>query len=589
MLFSCNKLTMAGGGPRCLTALVLLVAAGLAGASLAQEGPHLDTALKGGAISVSDSPNGFIPPSFGTDHYAKAVAEAVAAAADPGKTLPLSYDARQLGRVSPVKNQDNCGACYAFSSAADLESKILGAGLGEFDLSENSMKECHYQGSGCSGGNQFRIINYLATSGATLEACDPYVPADVDCTLGCDSSSWCWTTARSPAARYPDRPSSSSTWWIAARSTRPSYAGDDAVPLWRDQVTGYDGTGALYYTGTPGAQPFDPDRRLGRRDRPRRRHRRLDRQEQLGNGWGGTCGYGAEGGYFYIAYGSASIGMYSSFVKEFMVRDPDAGLLYHDEGGFTSAFGGLGTVIWGMGSFTATANTKLHRVEFWTSDATEDVDVYIYANFVGGDLVTLLASQLNNSFAEPGYHYVELDQPMTLTPAQTFYVAVRFENQSYTYPLTADGDGVPDAGKSWYSFNGWTWTSLEPHAVDTTIRVRTSTNAVLATDDRDEDQVEPDGGPIPRGLAMDSAWPNPFNPTTSITYHLPQDGPVTVAVFDLMGRRVRTLFEGNDRPGSRTVVWDGRSDNGAAVPSGVYFCRVFAADQMRGIKLALLK
>lgn len=550
--------------------------------------PHLDPArdsarLAGAADAVGA---GFVPPAFATDHYAAAVESAAKA----DKVLPAVYDARALGWVSAVKDQEDCGACYAFSSAADLESKVLRAGEGAYDLSENGMKECHYQDSSCSGGNQYQIMNYLATTGAVLEACDPYVSADVGCTIGCARQFVVLDFRAISGGTVPATAVLKQYLTDHGPLHTTFFAGDATQPAWLSTVSNYNGTGALYFTGTNA--PNHSVVIVGWDDtitHPGGSGAWIVKNS-WGTNWGGTCGYGSEPGYFYIAYGSASIGMYSSFVQEYMHQDDDTSLLYHDEGGYTAAFGGLGTVMWGLASYTAPANTKLHRVEFWTTDATVDVDVYLYESFVGGSLSGLLASSLDNAFTEPGYHHVELATPLPLAAGQEVHISVRLENATYTYPLAADGDGVVDAGKSWYSFNGSTWGSLEPYAVDVTIRARTSVNAVLAIDGTGDDpDLEPLGGDLPRELAIDSAWPNPFNPATNITYHLPRSGPATVTVYDLKGRQVRTLIDGSQEAGSRTVVWDGRDDSGVAVPSGVYFCQVQAVGQVRGIKLALLK
>ncbi len=564
---------------------LVLAVAGSMPAAAAEGTPHLDHSVVAAKAAVADR-GGFIPPGFSTSHYAHAVAANLRAE----KSLPTRYDTRALGMVSPVKDQGACGACYAFSSAGDLESKILRSGLGVYDLSENSMKECHFQGSSCSGGNQYIIMNYLATRGAELESCDPYAPADVGCTLGC-----------SPQFTVLDY-SSISGDTVAPTAVIKQYlmdygpilttlfAGDDSQPTWWGQVSGYDGTGALYYTG---AEPPNHSVLIVGWDDSIVHAGGSGAwiiKNSWGTSWGGTCDYGTERGYFYIAYGSANVGMYSSFVKEFMVPNGQMGLLYHDEGGYTAAFGGLGTVMWGMGAFTAPTATNLHRVEFWTSDVAVDVDVYVYSNFSGGSLSTLLASSLSNSFSEPGYHYVQLDDPLSLTQGENFYVAVRFENQTFTYPLTADGDGPVDAGSSWYSFNGVSWNSLESQGVDVTIRCRTSTNVALGVEDHGgQDPDDPAGGELPRNLVVRGAYPNPFNPTTSITFGLPRQGLVQVAIFDLQGREIRRLVDQVLPAGSQTATWNGQDDTGRTVPSGVYFCRVEAGYQVRSIKLALLK
>ncbi len=549
--------------------------------------PHLDRSAMPAPGKVMENPTGgFIAPRFQTAHYAAAVA----ANLRHEKTLPSRYDARALGMVTPVKNQGDCGACYAFSSAADLESKVMRDGQGIEDLSEESMKDCNFQGTGCGGGNQFLIMNYLATHGADLETCAPYVPADAGCPLGCQAKYTVLDFSVISGSTVAPTEVIKQYLMDYGPIHTTIFAGDDTQPGWRDQVVGYDGTGALFYEGTE--LPNHSVLIVGWDDMVAHAGGTgaWIVKNSWGTSWGGTCDYGTERGYFYIAYGSANVGMYSSFVKEFMHNYSPSEVLYHDEGGYTSAFGGLGTVLWGMSAFTATEDTRLHRVEFWTSDATVDVDVYVYANFSGGALSTLRMSSLDNSFAEPGYHYVQFIEPLALTAGEDFYVAVRFENESYVYPLTADNAGPAASGKSWYSFNGATWSSLEPHAVDTTIRARTSTNTVLSVEDHDgSGDPDPDPGQVPRRLEIKGAYPNPFNPTTNITFELPGRETVRVGIFDLQGREIRRLVNETAAAGTRTVTWDGQDDQGRQVPSGVYFCRVEAGYQVRSIKLAVLK
>ena len=71
-----------------------------------------------------------------------------------------------------------------------------------------------------------------------------------------------------------------------------------------------------------------------------------------------------------------------------------------------------------------------------------------------------------------------------------------------------------------------------------------------------------------------STVPNPFNPMTTITFEIDRAGPVKVAVFDLAGRHVRTLVDGEREAGGHQTTWDGNSQTGLQVASGVYFVRV---------------
>lgn len=81
-------------------------------------------------------------------------------------------------------------------------------------------------------------------------------------------------------------------------------------------------------------------------------------------------------------------------------------------------------------------------------------------------------------------------------------------------------------------------------------------------------------GDLPRNPGLDlRVRPNPFNPQTSIAFTLPAAGPARVAVYDLQGRLVCTLHEGDLAAGPHALAWDGRNDGGRAAASGVYLVR----------------
>ena len=95
--------------------------------------------------------------------------------------------------------------------------------------------------------------------------------------------------------------------------------------------------------------------------------------------------------------------------------------------------------------------------------------------------------------------------------------------------------------------------------------------------------------PQPAAPLRLAAAPNPFNPATRIEYDLPTAASVTLAVFDVMGRRVRTLTDGFAAAGSHRAVWTGLDAAGAPVGAGVYFLKLSAGQSQRTIKLVLLK
>jgi hypothetical protein len=92
-----------------------------------------------------------------------------------------------------------------------------------------------------------------------------------------------------------------------------------------------------------------------------------------------------------------------------------------------------------------------------------------------------------------------------------------------------------------------------------------SRNGVLGT----LTDVAEEGHPIPSRFALSQNFPNPFNPTTEITFTLPGLSSVTLKVFDLLGRETETLASGAYGPGVHSVRWDATGKS-----SGIYFYRL---------------
>ena len=97
---------------------------------------------------------------------------------------------------------------------------------------------------------------------------------------------------------------------------------------------------------------------------------------------------------------------------------------------------------------------------------------------------------------------------------------------------------------------------------------------------------------VPAGLAERlglRSYPNPFNPRTTFAYTLPEAGQVAVRVFDAQGALVRTLLTDSQAAGSHEVAWDGISDDGRQLASGVYFGRIEADGTTEVQKVMLVK
>ncbi len=93
----------------------------------------------------------------------------------------------------------------------------------------------------------------------------------------------------------------------------------------------------------------------------------------------------------------------------------------------------------------------------------------------------------------------------------------------------------------------------------------------------------------PAATGLTGIFPNPFNPVTTIRFGLAEPGQVDLRIYDLSGRRVRTLVDGRLEAGAHELEWQGRDDAGHALASGVYFLRFKAGETNDTDKLILLK
>jgi photosystem II stability/assembly factor-like uncharacterized protein len=93
----------------------------------------------------------------------------------------------------------------------------------------------------------------------------------------------------------------------------------------------------------------------------------------------------------------------------------------------------------------------------------------------------------------------------------------------------------------------------------------------------------------PPVFASLSNHPNPFNPNTTVTFSLTRASEVSLEVYDIAGKRVRTLVSGRRAQGAHQAEWDGRNENGNPVASGVYFARLATEAGVETRKLNLVK
>jgi hypothetical protein len=140
-----------------------------------------------------------------------------------------------------------------------------------------------------------------------------------------------------------------------------------------------------------------------------------------------------------------------------------------------------------------------------------------------------------------------------------------------------------------YSIGGYGWSASVDHGFSNQV-LATQLLDCIPTGVPEEESPGPDPDASITRYALLPVFPKPFNPVAVIRYEIPPPGAeVSVRIYNLTGRVVRTLVDGESQAGRHEVSWDGRSDDGRSAASGVYFCRLEAGGFTQARKMVLLK
>jgi hypothetical protein len=176
------------------------------------------------------------------------------------------------------------------------------------------------------------------------------------------------------------------------------------------------------------------------------------------------------------------------------------------------------------------------------------------------------------------------------------------------YVLTVESDHGATGGGGWYDHGEATYAHIDDDTVfvspDTVYIFTNWAGDATGSDYSASNPVWMDGPKtavavwrmsLPTGDEMPTAWalaqnyPNPFNPTTSIRYSVPERSRVSLRIYSVGMKLVRTLVDGVKEPGTYTAVWNGTNNAGKRVASGVYFYRMSGPGIGETRKMVLLR
>ena len=101
--------------------------------------------------------------------------------------------------------------------------------------------------------------------------------------------------------------------------------------------------------------------------------------------------------------------------------------------------------------------------------------------------------------------------------------------------------------------------------------------------------VKESEGFVPTEFTLEQNYPNPFNPSTTIKYSLMTDTHVSLNVYDINGRKIKTLINRYEQAGHKTITWQGENDSGKKVASGTYIYQLKTKEFTSAAKLVLLR
>ncbi|HTO93524.1 MAG TPA: S8 family serine peptidase, partial [Bacteroidota bacterium] len=208
-----------------------------------------------------------------------------------------------------------------------------------------------------------------------------------------------------------------------------------------------------------------------------------------------------------------------------------------------------------------------------------NINIQAYTNASGlpgtplGSVVSYPLLHLN-----PGTpNYIQLlGAGANLTGGTDYQVVLSIANPAET--LLFRTENVTTGTRS-STFNGATWAAATSNY---RIRAIVTTSSGLSA-------IGPDESGTPVQFALGKNYPNPFNPSTRINYSIGERGLVTLEIFDILGRQVRTLVNEVEAAGSYQIVWDGKTAESKPVGSGVYFYRLRSGNLSKTERMVLLK
>ena len=205
-----------------------------------------------------------------------------------------------------------------------------------------------------------------------------------------------------------------------------------------------------------------------------------------------------------------------------------------------------------------------------SNDGNHIFDISIYDALNDGYVVDEVYSK-NISINTHGWYHIDIDSDIFVDDNEEFFIYYKIING--TYDVYVDEDVQHLSNRSYVKVNESEKFNLITYG-NITLRawiehLPLSINGIL---------------PHPDIYALYNAYPNPFNPITTLRYAMPKMGYISINIYDLSGRKIENMFNGIQQPGNHTIIWDS-----SEYTSGIYFAKMTAGQYINTQKLMLIK
>ena len=402
-----------------------------------------------------------------------------------------SYDLRTVNKVTPVENQGTSGCCWAFASIGSAESNyVINSGVSNTNnyFSENHMKNemgsaapyGYDRDTNLGGGNASVACAYFARwSGPVSIAADPYVADSVynaaedampainhimnvswlPVRTGPTDNSTIKQAVLTYGAVFTAIKSPTTTYYNMAHGSLYNNNPNDKKADHAVDIVGWNDS---YLASNFNTAPAGNGAFIAK------------------NSWG--SGFG-DSGYFYISYYDLSVG-YNENAVFYGVAPADnySNIYAYDPFGNISFVGnGSSNTCYGAEVFTAKGPESLKAVSTYLGMPGSSYQVNIYLNPAAGNPTsgTLVSNATTTgSFTYAGYYNIPLNNPVSLTPGQSFAVVIQYTTPGSTYPVPyqyamagVSSKATAKSGQSFLSINGSTWVDAKDFNSTATVNI----------------------------------------------------------------------------------------------------------------------